>query len=467
MPKKKVTTKPKQTKSPKESRGAKMRDIERKIMQSSKEEVKEIFGGESAMQLDESMFESDDGENDSQPRIDEDLESPSSEEEDKKDTDEGEDESESDEDEAETKYEDSDEEIESESYCLSNSSYTESFHSEGLSRSSSSSNKKSDRASTKVHSTKSNSSSGTRRRDNDDNLNHRLSIARDLPTLAGIIMICIFLLLVIIIIGLLVYSNNKVKSGSSRRGETGSSFSAKSGQLTESYSEERGKKQTQRGFSNNCGSISSSLPFLLGSRETVYKNLINVQPEAVKCYTWLTFLSLKISMFWKSCNNPKHLFSNNNLFAPLPSLSSVILKKWTSKAELVTFEIQLLDAIEVQGIALHLEEFQVQYYLRNNLSVQLYGNYYRKSGDNHHDDTKYYHYSDNRNPILLFDEKLTNQHLVDGDTGKQHILITLFLCQQNKEKFSSLSLRLRSKSTILHQIISIEVLELKTYNQNR
>ena len=44
MPKKKVTTKPKQTKSPKESRGAKMmRDIERKIMQSSEEEVKEIF----------------------------------------------------------------------------------------------------------------------------------------------------------------------------------------------------------------------------------------------------------------------------------------------------------------------------------------------------------------------------------------------------------------------------------------
>ena len=76
MPKKKVTTKPKQTKSPKESRGARMRDIERKIMQSSEEEVKEIFddesamhSDESAMHSDESMFESDDDENDSQPRI--------------------------------------------------------------------------------------------------------------------------------------------------------------------------------------------------------------------------------------------------------------------------------------------------------------------------------------------------------------------------------------------------------------
>ena len=111
MPKKKVTTKSKQTKSPKESRGVRRRDIERKIMQNSEEQVKEAFSDESALHSDESKFESDDDENDSQPRIDEDLESPSSEEEDKKDTDEGEDESESDEDEAETKYEDSDEEI--------------------------------------------------------------------------------------------------------------------------------------------------------------------------------------------------------------------------------------------------------------------------------------------------------------------------------------------------------------------
>ena len=110
MPKKKVTTKPKQTNSPKESQEAKMRDIEsRKIMQSSEEEVKELFGGESAMHSDESMFESDDDENDSQPRIDEDLESPSSEEENDKDI--NEDENESDEDEAETEYDDSDEEI--------------------------------------------------------------------------------------------------------------------------------------------------------------------------------------------------------------------------------------------------------------------------------------------------------------------------------------------------------------------
>ena len=364
-------------------------------------------------------------------------------------------------------------EIESESYCFSNSghSHSQSFNSEGLSRSSLSSHKKSDGPSTRGHSTKSNSSGGTRR-DKKDSLDQCLSISRDqkqLVTLAGIVMIGIFLLFMIIIIGLLVYCNNKVKFGSSRKGETAlffsdPSFSAKIGQ-SESCSHEREKKETQRGFSNNCGSISSSLPFLLGSRETFYKNLVNIRPEEVKCYAWFTFLSLKINMFWKSCNNPKHLFLNGNLFPPLPSLNSGILKKWTYKAELVTFEVQLLDAIEVQGIALHLDEFQVQYYLRNNLSVQLYGNY-RKSGYHLHDDnTKYHQHSGNRNPILLLDERLTTQHLI-GDTGK-HFLITLFLCQQNKEKFSSLSLRLRSKSTILHQIISIEVLELKTYNQNR
>jgi hypothetical protein len=98
MPKKKVTLKPKQTKSPKKE------PSKRKTMRSS-EEVKGIFYDESALHSDESEFESDD-ENESQPRIDEDLESSSSEEE-KKDTDEDE----SDEDEAETEYEDSDEEI--------------------------------------------------------------------------------------------------------------------------------------------------------------------------------------------------------------------------------------------------------------------------------------------------------------------------------------------------------------------
>jgi len=165
-------------------------------------------------------------------------------------------------------------------------------------------------------------------------------------------------------------------------------------------------------------------------------------------------------MFWKSCNNPKHLFSNNNLLpTPPPSmpLDSVIRKKWTFKAEIVTFEIQLLDAIRVQGIAIHLEEFQIQYYLRKNLSLQLYGNYQNSDYDktNHH-------HQDNLNSILLIDEKLTTQNLV-RDSGK--VLMILFL-SQNQEQFSSLSLRLRSNSTILHQIISIEVLEPKTYNKN-
>ena len=119
-------------------------------------------------------------------------------------------------------------EIESESYCFSNSghSHSQSFNSEGLSRSSLSSHKKSDGPSTRVHSTKSNSSGGTRR-DKKDSLDQCLSISRDqkqLVTLAGIVMIGIFLLFMIIIIGLLVYCNNKVKAGSSRKGETGGLF---------------------------------------------------------------------------------------------------------------------------------------------------------------------------------------------------------------------------------------------------
>ena len=146
-------------------------------------------------------------------------------------------------------------EIESESYCFSNSGHSQSFHSEGLSRSSSSSHKKSDGPSTRMHSTKSNSSGGIRR-DNDGSLDKCLFISRDqqqqLVTLAGIIMIGVFLLFIIIVLLLLVYCNNKVKSKSSRKSETelsfsDSSFSAKVGQ-SESCSQEREKKELSEVF---------------------------------------------------------------------------------------------------------------------------------------------------------------------------------------------------------------------------
>jgi len=163
-------------------------------------------------------------------------------------------------------------------------------------------------------------------------------------------------------------------------------------------------------------------------------------------------------MFWKPCNNPKQLFSNKNLRSSLLHLDIVTEKKLSFKAEIITFEIQLLDVISVQGIAMHVEEFQFQYYLRSNLSIQLYGNY--KSSYQRYGDTD--RQSDNRNSVLLFEQRLMTQHLV-RDNGK--IIMLLFL-SQNKEKFSSLSFKLRSMSTILHQIISIEVLEPKTYKRN-
>ncbi len=108
---------------------------------------------------------------------------------------------------------------------------------------------------------------------------------------------------------------------------------------------------------------------------------------------------------------------------------------------------------------MHLEEFQIQYYLRNDLRLQLYGHYHKS------DHNIYGHSSGNRNSILLFDEKFTTQNLVKDTAGKA--LMILFLCNNhyNQEQISSLSLKLRAKSTILHQIMSIEVLESKTYNK--
>jgi hypothetical protein len=250
----------------------------------------------------------------------------------------------------------------------------------------------------------------------------------------------------IIVTFMLLSIGSKVKSGAILRDETGSSSAFTS----------------HPSISN---SKLSSLPLLLESRDNVYKSFLIVQPEEVKCYASISFLTLKISTFWKTCNNPKQLFSNTNLlspsYTPLARVDSdsVTRKKWIFKAETVSFDIQLLDATRIQGIAMHLEEFQIQYYLRNDLSLQLYGHYHKS------DHNIYRHSSDNRNSILLFDEKFTTQNLVKDAAGKA--LMILFLCNNhyNQEQISSLSLKLRAKSTILHQIIRIEVLESKTYNK--
>jgi hypothetical protein len=380
-----------------------------------------------------------------------------------------------------------DDEIESESYCLSNNSQTQSVHSGRLSdllskkneknnnklhstksdtslhsgRLSDLSSKKNEKNNTKLHSTKSNSSD-TMKKDSNRRLDHHLYTFRQQQqsvTLANIITIVI-LLFMIMVTFMLLSIGSKVKSGAILKDETGSSSAFTSHpSISGKYAHEIKRTITA---SENCDSKLSSLPFLLESRDNVYKSFLIVQPEEVKCYAWISFLTLKISTFWKTCNDPKQLFSNSNLlspsYTPLARADSVTRKKWIFKAETVSFDIQLLDATRIQGIAMHLEEFQIQYYLRNDLWLQLYGHYHKS------DHNIYVHSSGNRNSILLFDEKFTTQNLVK-DAGKA--LMILFLCNNhyNQEQISSLSLKLRAKSTILHQINSIEVLESKTYNK--
>jgi len=344
-----------------------------------------------------------------------------------------------------------DDEIESESHSLSNSNQTQSLHSGRLSDLSS---KKNDKNNTKLHSTKSDSSSDAMKKDSNRRLDHHLYKFRQQQqsvTLANIITIIILLLMIIVTI-MLHSIGSKVKSGAILKDETGSSsaFSSHHPSISGKHADE-----IKRTF--------TSLPLLLESRDNVYKSFLIVQPEEVKCYAWISFLTLKISTFWKKCNDPKQLFSNSNLlspsYTPLARVDSVTRKIWIFKAETVSFDIQLLDATRIQGIAMHLEEFQIQYYLRNDLWLQLYGHYHKS------DDNIYRHSSGNHNSIILFDEKFTTQNLVKDTTGKT--LMILFLCNNhyNQEQISSLSLKLRAKSTMLHQIISIEVLESKTYNK--
>ena len=264
----------------------------------------------------------------------------------------------------------------------------------------------------------------------------------------------------IIIIGLL--KSSRLESAEKRQTGSSSAFSSLYHESGHCFDGRKGKSE---GFSDKCNGLvsSSTVPSLLRSKYDIYESFVHIQPEEVKCYAWVTFLTLKISMFWRSCNNPKHLFSNNNNLTPqpLPSLTLNLetRKKWTYKAEIVSFEIKLLDAIRVQGLALHLDEFQIQYYLRNNLWLQLYGNYRSPDRDdaNHHQQQ-----TGNANSILLLNERLSTQNIV---RDSEKVLMMLFLFQDNKYQFSSLSLKLGSKTTIFHQIISIEVLEPKTYNK--
>jgi len=166
-----------------------------------------------------------------------------------------------------------DDEIETESYCLSNSSHTQSLHSEGLSRSSS---KKNERNSSNIHLTKTNSSDGIRKNDGRlDRLFYTFQ-QQQLVTLAGIIIIVI--LLITVIIGILLYS--KVKFGSSRKGETELS-SALSPKLGISGSCSDKIKRAIEGFSGNCGSMSSSLPLILSSRYNVYESFVSVQSNVI------------------------------------------------------------------------------------------------------------------------------------------------------------------------------------------
>jgi hypothetical protein len=314
-----------------------------------------------------------------------------------------------------------------------------------------------------LHSTKSDSSDAIKK-DSNRRLDHHLYTFRrqqqQSVTLANMITIVI-LLLMIIVTFMLLSIGSKVKSGAILKDETDSSSAFTSHpSISRKYADERKRTIT---VSENCDSKLSSFPFLLESRDNVYKSFLIVQPEEVKCYAWISLLTLKISTFWKTCNDPKQLFSNSNLlspsYTPLERADSVSTKKWIFKAESVSFDIQLLDATRIQGIAMHLEEFQIQYYLRNDLRLQLYGHYHKS------DQNIYGHSSGSRNSILLFDEKFTTQNLVKDTTGKARMI--LFLCNNhyNQEQISSLSLKLRAKSTILHQIMSIEVLESKTYNK--
>ena len=144
-------------------------------------------------------------------------------------------------------------------------------------------------------------------------------------------------------------------------------------------------------------------------------------------------------MFWESCVDPMHLFSIKLIQKALP-----LEKTWSYKAEMVTFEIQLLETARIQGLLVNLEEFQFQYYLRNNITLQLYGNFQKNK----------------HKSILLLEENFTAQHLVRNDRGD--VLLFLYF-NKNEEQFSSLSLKLRSRSTILHQIIGLSILERKIY----
>jgi len=313
-----------------------------------------------------------------------------------------------------------DDEFESESMPLSSGSSTQSIHSRQLSNAA---------RQVRNSSIKNRNSSLSRRNNNHQrNQLHLSHHDHHLLILAGLLIAGVLIVLPLGII-------SQMKSESMKMNET-----MLSPQICTSESCSIKNTNTK---TNSFDGLSTT--FLMGSRQSITDNFVVVQLEEVECYGSITLLSLQVKMFWESCIDPKQLFSNKFIQTGLHPE-----KIWSYKAEIVTFEIHLLDIAKIQGLLINLEEFQFQYYLRNNITLQLYGNVPPE-------DVK--HQTNKQKSILLLEERLTTQHLVRTDG---EVLLFLYF-NQNKERFSSLSLKLRSRSMILYQIISISILERKTY----
>jgi len=319
-----------------------------------------------------------------------------------------------------------DDELESESQPLSSGSSTQSVHSQKISNSSRQARNSSKKSTNSTLSRRNHNPHGRNQLHPFHHDHHSMTLAGTLIT--GVVLIALLL-------GMISHLYAQDKSESMKMNET-----VLSPQMC--TSESCSPKSTNA----RASSLDElSFAFLMRSRQSIADNFVVVQPQEVECYGSMTFLSLQFKMFWESCIDSKQLFSSR-------SVQSALFreKTWSYKAEIVTFEIQLLEAARIQGLLIHLEEFQFQYYLRNNIALQLSGNFPLDGS---------IHQNNKQKSIILLEEKLTTQHLVRTD---EDVLLFLHF-NQNEEKFSSLSLKFRSKSIIFYQIIGISILERKTY----
>jgi len=173
---------------------------------------------------------------------------------------------------------------------------------------------------------------------------------------------------------------------------------------------------------------------------------VRVRPDEVNCVGRKTLFGLQWRIFWDACHEPERLFGivKNHKQKSFPV-------KWSFRAEILIFDILFADPTIIEAVSIQLDEYQVQYYLRNHVTLQLYGhaNEKRKESAN-----------------VLIDEIIAADHIIPTTEDDNGVVTLILFCRNDscrRNSFTNLFLKLKSNSSLSHHMIGISIWELKRF----